>query len=98
MALVNEYLPPTQSQKMNIFSASIPKSVTAFSFVDNAIKCFATYLLSFAEFKNQSLAEKALVMVSCVVKVFDATRNNVSSGSSFFSVSTKWLASIFETK
>ena len=89
MALVNEYLPPTQSQKMNIFSASIPKSVTAFSLVDNAIKCFATYLLSFAEFKNQSLAEKALVMVSCVVKVFDATRNNVSSGLSFLSVSTR---------
>ena len=64
MALVNEYLPPTQSQKINMFSASIPKSVTAFSFVDNAIKCFATNLLSFAAFRNQSLAEKAFVIVS----------------------------------
>lgn len=36
-----EYLPPTQSQKTNIFFSSIPNSFTFSVFVDKATKCFA---------------------------------------------------------
>ena len=32
------YLPPTQSQKPNIFSVAMPNAETAFSFVDKATK------------------------------------------------------------
>ena len=45
--------------------------------MDNATKCLATVELSFAVAKNQSLAEKAFAMVSCVVKVLDAIKNKV---------------------
>lgn len=37
-----EYLPPTQSQKPNIFAGSIPKSFTFGSLVLRATKCLAT--------------------------------------------------------
>ena len=39
-----------------------------------------------AAFKNQSLAVFALVIVSCVVKVFEAIIKSVVSGSTFLSI------------
>ena len=56
---------------------SIPNSATALALVESATKCLATCASSFAAFKNQVRAESAMVMVSCVVKVLDATINKV---------------------
>ena len=63
IALQSEYLPPTQSQNSKIFSSAIPNALTAPILVDKATKCFATSS-SLPAFKNQDLAEFALVMVS----------------------------------
>src|SRR6266542_2948006 len=90
MALQREYLPPTQSQNSNILFLSIPNFITSFSFVERATKCLAICFSSFAFFKNHSLAVCALVMVSWVVKVFDAIKKMVLSGFNFFSVSAIW--------
>ena len=62
-----------------MFAVSIPNSATALVFVDKATKCFATAALSFAAARNQSLAEKAFAIVSCVVKVLEAIKNKVVS-------------------
>ena len=48
--------------------------------------------------KNQSRAEKALVMVSWVVKVLEAIIKRVVSGLSFFRVSAMCVPSTLETK
>ncbi len=66
-----------------MFSVSMPNFVTSFSLVERATKCLATCLLSPAVFRNQSRADVALVSVSCVVKVLEATMNRVVSGLSF---------------
>ena len=87
IALHKEYLPPTQSQNSNILALSIPNAVTDFSLVLSAAKCLAMEASSAPDFKNHSLAVCALVMVSCVVNVLDATKKRVSSGFTFFSVS-----------
>ena len=76
-----EYLPPTQSHKTNIFSGWIPNSITASELLEIATKWFFINSFFFALSINQSRAEKALVIVSCVVKVLDAIINNVVSGS-----------------
>jgi hypothetical protein len=47
---------------------------------------------------NHCFAESALVIVSCVVNVLEAMTNIVASGSSFFSVSARWVPSTLETK
>lgn len=47
MADQREYLPPTQSQNLNMFAVSIPNDDTAFEFVDKATKCLATCLTWF---------------------------------------------------
>ena len=65
----------------------MPNSATAFVFVDKATKCLATAALSLAAAKNQSLAEKAFAIVSCVVNVLEAIKNKVVSGFTFFNVS-----------
>src|ERR1700690_1396994 len=93
IALQREYLPPTQSQKTNIFERAIPNFTTSVSFVDNATKCLAICAGSKADFKNHPRAEWGLVMVSCVVNVFEAIRKRVSSGFIFLSVSTICVAS-----
>src|SRR5690606_39953845 len=94
----SEYLPPTQSQKTNIFAGSIPNAETASRLVDTATKCFATSPLFCVFSRNHARALSAFVMVSCVVKVFDAIINNVVSGSTFFNVSAMCVPSTFETK
>ncbi len=53
---------------------------TPSSLVDRATKCLATASLgAFSDLSSQSRAELALVMVSCVVKVFEATMKSVVS-------------------
>src|SRR5690606_3926041 len=94
----NEYRPPTQSQKPNIFSGSIPKASTAALLVLTATKCLAMCDVLPPFSKNHSLALCALVMVSWVVKVLDETINNVVCGSRFFTFSKRCAASILETK
>lgn len=48
--------------------------------------------------KNQFLAVLALVIVSAVVKVLEAIKNKVVSGSTTFKVSAMWVPSMLETK
>src|SRR5690606_39617658 len=93
-----EYRPPTQSQNSNIFLVSIPKAATPCSFVLSAAKCFATSASSAPDFKNQSFADLAFAIVSCVVKVLDAIRNNVVSGYNTFNVSAICVPSTLDTK
>src|SRR5690606_41311652 len=93
-----EYLPPTRSQITNIFFVSIPNSATASALVERATKCLATAASSFASSKNHFLAEWALVIVSWVVKVLEAIKNKVDSGSKPSSVSAIWVPSTLETK
>src|SRR5690606_40939146 len=93
----SEKRPPTQSQKMNMFSSAMPKAFTASRLVEMATKCLATAASSLACSRNQFLAEAALVMVSWVVKVLEAMRNSVVSGSAFLSDSHKFVPIIFDT-
>ena len=94
----HEYRPPTQSQNGSMFSTSIPKAPTAAALVERAAKWRATAAGSLSLARSQSLAVCALVIVSCVVNVFDATRKSVVSASTLRSTSAMWLASTFETK
>ncbi len=64
-----------------MFAVSIPKSATFPAFVDRATKCRATAASSLSASSSQVRADVALVTVSIVVNVFDATTNSVSSGS-----------------
>ena len=75
----------------------MPNSVTASVLVDSATKCLATASLPSASISHVR-ALVALVSVSCVVKVFDATMNSVVSGSSGLRVSAICVPSTFETK
>ena len=51
-----------------------------------------------SDITRQVLAVVAFVMVSCVVKVFEAMTKSVLSGSHFLSVSAMWVPSMLETK
>ncbi len=93
-----EYRPPTQSQNSNMLSGSMPNSVTLPAFVDSATKCFATAFSSPSKaFSSQERAEVALVMVSIVVNVLDATMNSVSAGSRSRVASCRSEPSTFDT-
>src|SRR5690606_25292316 len=98
IALQSEYLPPTQSQNWNIFSASIPKFSTSVLFVESATKCLATSFSFADESKNQVLAECALVIVSCVVKVLGAMMNECVSGFRVCNVAAMCDPTTIETK
>ena len=63
-----------------MFSVSMPNLATSFALVEMATKCLAMADSGAPEARNQSRAVCALVMVSSVVKVLEATRNRVSSG------------------
>src|SRR5713101_1149809 len=93
-----EYRPPTQSQNSNILCVSMPKLLTSLVLVDRATKCLATWASCLACARNQSLAVWALVSVSWVVKVLEATMNSVVSGFRRLVVSAIWVPSIFDTK
>ena len=81
-----------------MFAGSIPNFFTAVSLVERATKCFAMCFSSVASFRNQERAEWALVKVSWVVKVFEATRKRVEEGLQIRRTSTSWVESILETK
>ena len=88
-----EYRPPTQScEKPNAFSGSMPNAATLSSAVDTATKCLATAALDASSpastapdsrslSSSQLRARRALVSVSKVVKVLEATMKSVVSGS-----------------
>ena len=94
-----EYRPPTQSQNSNMFAVSMPNSETLAAFVETATKCRATARWSPPRpASDQSRAVWALVIVSRVVKVFEATMKSVSAGSRSRTASAKSLPSMLETK
>ena len=104
-----EYRPPTQSQKPNAFAGSMPKAATLSSAVDTATKCRATAAVlassvsaiaptSTSRRHSQARARRALVSVSSVPKVFDATMNNVVVGSRSATVSATSVGSMLEMK
>ncbi len=93
-----EYRPPTQSQKPNMFAVSIPNAVTPSALVDTATKCFATAASSPPRpSTSHARAERAFVIVSRVVNVFDETTNRVSAGSRSRVASTRSVPSTFDT-
>ena len=63
-----------------MLAVSMPNFATSLALVESATKCFATAASSGADCRSQSLAVCALVRVSCVVKVLEATMNSVVSG------------------
>ena len=81
-----------------MFSGAMPNFLTSASFVEMATKCLAIAASSFARARNHSRAERALVIVSWVVKVFDAIVNSVVAGCSERSVSARCAPSTFDTK
>jgi hypothetical protein len=64
-----------------MLAVSIPKRATSAAFVETATKCLATASSPRAPV-SQARAEAALVIVSWVVKVLEATTNRVRAGSS----------------
>ena len=99
IADVKEYRPPTQSQKPNMFAVSMPNAATFSALVETATKCLATAASSPpSPSSSQRRASVALVSVSCVVKVFDATMNSVLAGSRSRVASARSVGSMLETK
>ena len=66
-----EYRPPTQSQKPNMLSGSIPNLATSSAFVETATKCLAIAASMPSADSTHERAEWAFVIVSSVVNVFD---------------------------
>ena len=82
-----------------MFAVSIPKAETSSAFVESAAKCLAIAASSPpSPARHHSRAVWALVMVSSVVNVFEATRKSVVSGSRSRVFSAKSVPSTFETK
>ena len=76
----------------------MPNSDTFPALVETATKCLATAAASPSKARSdQSRALLALVIVSRVVKVFDATMNSVSAGSRSRVASTKSVPSMLDT-
>ena len=92
-----EYLPPTQSQKPNMFMTSMPNFSTASEFVDTATKCLAIDDLSCSASSTHWRAVAAFVIVSSVVNVLDDTMNTVSAGSRSRVASAKSVPSTLDT-
>ena len=98
MADHSEYRPPTQSQNSNMFCL-IDSEFADFLLVGrerHEMLGHRGFVLGRG--RNHSRAVCALVSVSCVVKVFDATMNSVVSGLRIFSVSAICVPSTLETK
>src|ERR1700744_2133874 len=91
-----EYRPPTQSQKPNMLSVSMPNSSTSFLLVETATKCLATASSPSASV-SQRLAAVALVSVSSVVKVLDATMKSVVAGSKSANFAIRSAGSTLDT-
>ena len=80
-----------------MLSVSIPNSVTFSALVETATKCLAIASSSLSAASDQSRAERALVIVSSVVNVFEEMMNSVSAGSRSRVASTKSVESTFDT-
>ena len=80
-----------------MFAVSMPNFATSWAFVETATKCLATAASSPRLARLQARAVRALVIVSSVVKVFDATMNSVSAGSRSRVASAKSVPSTLET-
>ena len=76
----------------------MPNLRTASVLVDSATKCFATAASLPSASISHLRAVAALVIVSSVVKVFDAMTNSVSPASRSRVASVKSAPSTFETK
>ena len=76
----------------------MPKAATRSALVETATKWSATAAVSPRAATSQSRALWALVMVSWVVKVLEATTNRVVAGSRWRMVSARWVPSTLETK
>ena len=82
-----------------MFAGSMPNFTTSASLVESATKWLATAAAFPPSFlTSHSRALVALVIVSCVVKVLDATMKSVWSAFTLRSVSARWVESTFETK
>jgi hypothetical protein len=82
-----------------MFAGSMPKAFTRAASVETATKWRATARASAPRPRSShARALSAFVIVSCVVKVFDATTNSVSAGSRSRVASKRSVASTFETK
>ena len=82
-----------------MFAGSIPNADTSAALVDTATKCLATAATSPPLLaKSHARALPALVIVSCVVNVFEETTNSVVLASSPAVASMKSVPSTFETK
>ena len=81
-----------------MFAGSIPNFRTSDSAVDTATKCLATARSSPSARRHHARAVRALVSVSIVVNVLEATTNNVSAGSRPPVAATKSAPSTLETK
>ena len=92
-----EKRPPTQSRNSNRLAGSMPKAAVASALLERATKCRPTACPPSASM-SQDLAVTALVMVSSVVKVLEATMKRVDAGSSPLRASLIWLASTLATK
>ncbi len=76
----------------------MPNFDTSAALVDTATKCFATAAASPPRpCRSQSRAVRALVIVSCVVKVFEDTMNRVAAGSRSRVASAKSVPSTLDT-
>ena len=99
MAEPMEYRPPTQSQNSNMLAISMPNSETFAAFVETATKCLATAAPSPPRpASSHSRALAALVIVSSVVKVLEATMKRLSAGSRSRVASTRSVPSTLDTK
>ncbi len=80
-----------------MLAGSMPNAATSAALVDTATKWRATASSPSASV-SQRRAERALVSVSTVVKVFDDTMNRVVAGSRPSTASARSLPSTLETK
>ena len=76
----------------------MPKAATSSALVDTATKWWRTASASPRASTSHSRAERALVSVSIVVKVFEETMNSVSAASRPVTASAMSLPSTFDTK
>ncbi len=76
----------------------MPNFTTSAGFADTPTKCFASASSGQPRATNQSRSERAFVIVSSVVKVFDTMIASVSSGSTCSSTRARSAPSTFDTK
>ena len=81
-----------------MFAGSIPNFATSSAFVETATKCLAIAASSPSAASDHSRADRAFVIVSSVVNVFEQMMNRVSSAARSRVASAKSVESTLETK